>query len=139
MTERDSAADLDFWSGRARGGSVGQDPEPPARPYRSSRAAWIVARFPTLRRISRPSLPRWRRRAALSWKSTSTHPNSPRGKAGPVAAAALLAGLTGAWLLVGSHAHGSPSVAARTITTDSSTPATTVAPPPSPSTTTTTA
>jgi hypothetical protein len=107
MRERDAAADLDFWSGRARGGSVGQDPEPPRKPYRGSRIARIAARLPAL----------------------------PPGKGGPVAAAALLAGLTGAWLLVGSRSHGSPAVTAATTTTAVHVPATTVgAPKPSPTT-----
>jgi hypothetical protein len=104
MAERDSAADLDFWSGRARGGSVGQDPEPPRKPYRSSRAARIGARI------------------------AARLPALPPGKAGPVAAAALLAGLTGAWLLVGSQSHGSPSVAVVTTTTYIATPESTAAP-----------
>jgi hypothetical protein len=109
MTERDSAADLDFWSGRARGGSVGQDPEPPRKPYRSSWSGRFAARLPALRVPARPTL------------------RLPRGGARPTAAAALLAGLTIAWLVVGHQAHGSAVTAASPATTDIPTVATTAA------------
>ncbi len=94
--ETEPRADRDFWSGKARGGSVGQDAEVPRKPYPSSRLGRM-----------RP----------------------PAGKARPIAAAALLAGLTLAWLFVGHQSHGSAAptaLTARTATVPASVPASTV-------------
>jgi hypothetical protein len=100
QTEPD--ADRDFWSGKARGGSVGQDADVPRKPYRSSRIARLKARLPTL--PDRPVLP------ALPGM------RPPTGKARPIAAAVLLAGLTLAWLFVGHQSHGSAALTATTAT-----------------------
>jgi hypothetical protein len=100
MPERESHADLEFWSGTARGGSVGQDPDPtpPRKPYRSSFVTRLAARLPSLRLPERPR--------------RSNDPAAPRGKVRPVAAAALLAGLAGAWLFVGHQSHDSTALVA---------------------------
>ena len=121
MPERESHADLEFWSGRARGGSVGQDPDPARKPYRSSFATRVAARLPVSRlpalHLPALRLPKWSRK----WHD----PAAPRGNARPLAAAALLAVLAGAWLFVGHQSHDSTSLPG-VVPTTSLTSATTI-------------
>ena len=107
MANRDLAADLEFWAGRARNDGAASDPERPLPSFRR-RGPRLLAflRLPTLRL---PALPRFARPAG--------------GRSRPIAAALLLAALTGAWLFVGQRSHRAPQAAAEV-------PATVAAPAP---------
>ncbi len=112
MTERDAAADLEFWSGRGRGGSVvpgqGPDPDRPRPPYRRTGWARLEARLSRVR-FPHVALPTFGPRDAGNGGSG---PSGPSGRARPVAAVALLAGLAAAWLVIGHQPRGSTSAAA---------------------------
>src|SRR5258708_3417830 len=106
MKSDDLASNLEFWSGRAQPNGAAE--EPPRR-----------GRVP-----GRPSIPRLLRRGAEL---------APSGRARPVAAAALLAALTAAWLVAGhsSHSPGAladPVVAPVTTAPARGTPATAATP-----------
>jgi hypothetical protein len=104
MERRDLASNLEFWSGRARNGGAGEDPQR-RRPSPRRRLLHGPA-------FLRPS----------SLRPSSLRPSSLRGaergtrarRAGsrPVAAGALLAGLTAAWLVAGHRSHAPASAAA---------------------------
>ena len=94
MEGRDLASNLEFWSGRARHGGAGEDPRPRRRSFRrGSFRGWSL----------RPSL----RFPALRPARDRSGSRPPRGRARPVAAFALLAGLTAAWVVAGHRSHPS--------------------------------
>jgi hypothetical protein len=103
MAERDPRTNLEFWSDRARAGD--HVPRRSQKPYRRSRLDRLPFRVPTLR------LPALR---------------IPAFRARPVAAGLLLAGLAGAWLVVGRESHGSAAVVPPVVAPPSAVVATTV-------------
>jgi hypothetical protein len=104
MAERDLASNLEFWSGRRRGGAATPDPGRPRKPYRRNRIPRLPFRFPSfdVSSFRRPSV----RVPSFVRRSGGRDPNRPRAKTRPLAAAVLLAGLTAAWLFVGHQSRG---------------------------------
>src|SRR3954451_18736442 len=100
MEKRDLASNLEFWS--ARRGDDAPDPARPPRSFRTSRFRRTLSRarlrLPSFALPSFPAL----RRTSVGPRRTST------GRARPVAAAALIAALTAAWLVAGRHHTPSP-------------------------------
>src|SRR5437868_5919520 len=97
MDARELASNLEFWAGRARHGEAGEDHSRP-RPSFGRRRSFRRARF-RLPRSGRSFFSRW----SFSRMSLG------RGRGRPLAAFALLAGLTGAWVVAG---HRAPTPAA---------------------------
>ena len=89
MEARELASNLEFWAGRARNGGAGDDRSRLRPSFR--RRSFRRARF-RRRPFRRPRFGR---------------PSFGRGRARPLAAFALLAGLTGAWVLAGHRAQTS--------------------------------
>jgi hypothetical protein len=81
MEDRDLASNLEFWSGRTRNGGAGEQRQRP--------------------------LPSFRRR---QWRLPSLRGRVPRGRARPMAAAALLAALAAGWLVAGHRSHAEAEV-----------------------------
>lgn len=101
MERSDLASNLEFWAGRARNGGAGEDPQR-RRPS------------PRRRLLHRPSFLRGAERGM-------------RRRSRPVAAGALLAGLTAAWLVAGHRSHAPASAdAAAGIVAPSSAPLSTI-------------
>ncbi len=96
MDESERAANLEFWSARSRD-ALTDEPPRPHKPYRHSRFGRLRERLPEIRlaKFGRPEV---------------GSGESGRGRARPVAAGLLLAGLAGAWLLAGHQTHGSTAV-----------------------------
>ena len=107
MGARDLAANLEFWADRGRHTSGARDAGRPLRPFR--RRAF---RLPSFVRL--PEMPR-----------LSRSPSGGSGRARPIAAAVLLAVLTGAWLIVGHQSHAAPESIAPAPSASAATPATT--------------
>jgi hypothetical protein len=117
MEGDDREANLEFWVGRGRadaGASSGRR----ARSFGRTSGRWRSLRPPRLRlpglrgaSFTRPSLGRASfNRPSFTGRTEGREPDPRRGRARPVAAAALLAGLAGAWLIVGHRSHASADV-----------------------------
>lgn len=142
MEERDLASDFEFWSGRTRSSAMDGKPERPRKPYRRSRFGRLPFRLPFRRpsfelpRFRRPSFRRpFFRRAQLAIPSFARKPavgdhGRALGRARPVAAALLLAGLTSAWLIVAHQSHGSAAPGVHAIASPSTRSAASTSPPP---------
>jgi hypothetical protein len=104
----DLASNLEFWSGRARNGGAGEDP----RRRRPSRRRRLLRRPPF-------PCPSFLRRSDRGTQAR-------RARSRPVAAGALLAGLTAAWLVAGhrSHAPASADAASGIVAPSSAPPST---------------
>ncbi len=108
MERNDLASNLEFWSGRARNGGAGEDPQQ-RRPS------------PRRRLLHRPAFLR-----PSFHRGTDRGTRARRARSRPVAAGALLAGLTAAWLVAGhrSHAPASADAAAGIVAPSSAPPST---------------
>lgn len=114
MERRDLAANLEFWSGRTRSESTEAADGPARRPRSFRRRSFRDPAFSFLR-LHLPALPARLTRPARAG-------GNPRGRARPIAAAALLAALTAGWLVVGHRSHASAAADAALSSTPASPP-----------------
>ncbi|MCU1468219.1 MAG: hypothetical protein JWM72_4147 [Actinomycetia bacterium] len=119
MDGDDREANLEFWVGRSRTDARAASGRV-RRSFGGSSGRWRSLRLPRVRlpRLRRPAFtrrsfarPSFARpafaRPSFTRRAEEREADPRRGRARPVAAATLLAGLAGAWLLVGHRSHAS--------------------------------
>lgn len=127
MDIHDLTANLEFWSGR-RHSETADSGDGPARLPRSFRRRSFRGPAFSFPRLHLPALPA---RFTRPGGGPGRDPANPRGRARPIAAAALLAALTAGWLVVGHRSHASAAADAAptsTVPTRPTTPPTSSVP-----------